>query len=98
MLGARDRAETLPGLETTRGMFAGEQARDDAMLRADARRDHAADVVGAARPALGTIVGVKFVGPYLLAGAAVHEPDGEQWRARGIAGHAVQFEACGIHQ
>ena len=42
--------KAVAAVEAARGMFAGEQAGDDAVFGADTRRDHAPDVVRVARP------------------------------------------------
>src|SRR6185436_20801015 len=93
LMGAADRAKRIAGWKTARGVFTGQQAHDDAVLGTDARRDHAADFPGAARPVFGTAGGAEFIGPDLLAAGAIHEARRKQRLAGLVARHALQFEA-----
>ena len=67
MLAARDGAENLAGRKAACRVFTGEQTRNDSVFGADAGRDDAPDVIGIARPAFRANLGMKFVGPDLLA-------------------------------
>src|SRR5688572_7155478 len=93
MLAARDRAETLAGLKAACRVLTGEQAGNDSVFGADAGRDDAPDVIGIRRPAFRANLGMKLVGPDLLAGIPVHETSGELGFARDVARDALQLEA-----
>jgi hypothetical protein len=93
VLATRDGAEAVAAMEAARGVFASEQAGDDAVFGTDASRDHAPDVVRVARPPFRPTLGVKLIGPDLLAAVAIDEPRGEHRLARRVAHDAVQFES-----
>src|SRR5689334_10743742 len=102
MLAACDRHERIVRREAARGVLAGQQSRNDAVLRADARGEDAADVGGAAAPGPPARDGVKFVGPDLLSADAIQQARADDQLAvrigAGLACAAMQLEARGSAQ